>query len=193
MLRSFPFQEGLISVQAMSWVIDQSEHKLGSLIVLLIIANHAKSDGTGAWPSIATIAREARLSESQTHRCIRTLQRSGELLVEVACGPRGTNLYHLPKMRQRNLEEGRNLEGVAKATKNKTKMAPEPSLNHQTTKTPLPPANAGEWHYFDYQGETIAFQMGRHSRPPSLKGTAGAHATDIVEHLNRHRYPARVA
>lgn len=117
-----------MSVQAMAWVIEKSEHKLGSLIVLLMIANHAKSDGTDAWPAIKTIAREARMSESQVHRCIARLRRSGELCVQVSEGPRGTNLYSLPKMLQRNLVEGRNLEGVAKTSKTQAEMTPEPSL-----------------------------------------------------------------
>jgi DNA-binding transcriptional MocR family regulator len=116
----------------MSWVIDNSEQKLGSLLVLLVIANHAKSDGTDAWPSIRTIAREARMSESQTHRCIRKLRRSGELTVEAGAGPHGTNLYHLPKVLQFSLGGGRNLLGVPNTTKKTAEMAPEPSLTVQS-------------------------------------------------------------
>lgn len=127
----------------MSWVIDQSEHNLGSLLVLLMIANHARSDGTGAWPSIATIAKEARLSETQTHRCIKKLKRSGELSVEVGAGPKGTNLYSLPKMNQRALLRGSNLAGVPKKANKAYKMAPEPSLTVPYTLPLPPPAIAG--------------------------------------------------
>jgi hypothetical protein len=66
------------------------------------------------------------------------------------------------------------------------------SSSNLTTKTPLPPAAAGEEKCFEYFGETIAFQMGRHRRPPSLKGTAGFHAADIVRHLIHQGYPARI-
>lgn len=60
------------------------------------------------------------------------------------------------------------------------------------TKSPLPPAGAGEELTFDHYGRTIGFRMGRHRRPPSLKGTAGAHAEDIVSMLNSKGYPARI-
>jgi hypothetical protein len=89
---------GFLSVQAISWVIDNSKQNLGPFIVLLMIANHARSDGTGAWPSVATIARESRLSERQTRYCLRKLEQSGELQTQIKAGPHGTNTYSLPLM-----------------------------------------------------------------------------------------------
>src|SRR5579863_7596934 len=90
--------EGAMSVQAISWVIEKSEQSLGSLLVLIMIANHARSDGTGAWPSLATLSRECRMSERQVRYCLRKLERSGELQTQIGCGPYGTNMYSLPKM-----------------------------------------------------------------------------------------------
>ena len=84
-----------MSVQALTWVFENSQSKLADRHVLLSIANHAKNDGTGAWPSIATIARESRLSETSVHRSIRELVKTGELSVEVGQGPYGTNLYSI--------------------------------------------------------------------------------------------------
>jgi hypothetical protein len=189
--------EKLISVQAMSWVIDESEHSLGSLIVLLMIANHAKSDGTDAWPSIRTIARESRLSESQTHRCIRKLQRSGELGIDVGQGPRGTNLYHLPKMMQRKLEGGRKLEGVPKKPKGGvTAMAPEPSLNRPNLRTPLPPVERGEKVLFvEWHDKILEVQMGRKRRLPSLNWAVGLHGCyvqQVIDFLKGKGFSARV-
>jgi hypothetical protein len=82
-----------LSVQAISYVIENSKHKGSYLLTLLMIANHAHSDGTGAWPSIATLARETRLSPRGVQYCIGYLRESGELLVIPDAGPRGCNAY----------------------------------------------------------------------------------------------------
>lgn len=82
-----------MSVQAISYVIEHSTHKGSYLLTLLMIANHAHSDGTGAWPSIALLAEETRLSERGVQYCIERLKDSGELLVLPDAGPRGTNAY----------------------------------------------------------------------------------------------------
>lgn len=82
-----------MSVQAMSWVIEHSGHKGNAFVVLLMIANHAKDDGSGAWPSIATLARKARIGERTVQRTIARLVRSKELSMQVGKGPSGTNLY----------------------------------------------------------------------------------------------------
>jgi hypothetical protein len=87
-----------VSVQAISWVIDRSRQKGGPLTVLIMIANHAHSDGTGAFPSFDTLARESRMSYRQISRIIPQLAKSGELRVRRNQGPNGTNLYEFPLM-----------------------------------------------------------------------------------------------
>lgn len=87
---------GWLSIQAMSWVFEHSESRLAARHVLLSIANHAKSDGTGAWPSTTTIARESRLSRREVQRSLRELIDLGELTIELGAGPHGTNLYSIP-------------------------------------------------------------------------------------------------
>lgn len=77
----------------MSWVIEHSKHSGNPFVVLLMIANHAKEDGTGAWPSIPTIAKKARIGERTVQRTIARLVRSGELGIQIGQGPGGTNLY----------------------------------------------------------------------------------------------------
>jgi len=61
-----------------------------------MIGNHARSDGTGAWPSIHTLAKESRLSDRTVQRCIAVLAKSGELRVSKSAGPYGANLYAIP-------------------------------------------------------------------------------------------------
>jgi hypothetical protein len=87
-----------MSVQAAAWVIEHSRHKGANLLCLLMIANHAHADGTGAYPSIATLARECRMSERQIKRIIPLLEKSGELTVAPDKGKRGAHLYTLPLM-----------------------------------------------------------------------------------------------
>lgn len=115
-------------MQAISWVIENSKQKLGNLIVLFMVANHAKSDGTGAWPSLSTLAREARMTERQVRRCLRILEKSGELTTRMGKGPHGTNLYSLPGVKLSggggHLRQG----GGTNRTETRSKMSPEPSL-----------------------------------------------------------------
>lgn len=87
-----------MSVQAISWVLDYSESRLGARCVLLSIANHAGPSGSGSWPSVKTIAKEARLSEREVQYAKAELKRIGELEEQIGAGPKGVNLYSLPKM-----------------------------------------------------------------------------------------------
>lgn len=99
--RPGPLTGEVMSVQAISWVIEKSKHKGNSFVVLLMIANHARSDGTGAWPSIKTLARESRISERTVQRTIKRLirfqnGRDSELICDVGRGPNGCNMYSIP-------------------------------------------------------------------------------------------------
>lgn len=69
-----------MSVQAQSWVIANSRHKGSELLLLLMIANHAHADGTNAFPSTGTLAKECRMSARQIRRLLRILEASGELI-----------------------------------------------------------------------------------------------------------------
>ena len=160
-LRSaLPLSGGVLSVQAISWVLEESEATLGSRLTLIAVANHAKSDGTGAWPKVETIASEAKLSEREVRYCLRTLEESGELSTQIGQGPHGTNMYSLPKMRGAKFAPEKITRG--QSTTQKTTeggnlrhsggqpIAPEPSLtvlkeNRPTEKakplSPLPVEN----------------------------------------------------
>lgn len=133
-----PLLEGLLSVQAISWVLDHSEARLGPRHVLISIANHSKSDGTGAWPSVRTIARESKLSEREVRYALRELETSGELKTARAKGPSGCNLYSLPLMGQTLPGVGgqKRTGGGQKATKRLSDFAPEPKSIEPSIKQP---------------------------------------------------------
>ncbi len=64
-------------------------------LVLVAIGDCCEDDGTGAWPSIPTLAKRARISERTVQRSIQELQALDELDVEKGAGPKGTNLYSI--------------------------------------------------------------------------------------------------
>jgi hypothetical protein len=68
-----------MSVHVVSWVFKHSEATLGDRLVLLVLADHAKADGTGAWPSVATIAEQARMTERNARYCLRRLEQAGAI------------------------------------------------------------------------------------------------------------------
>lgn len=86
-----------MSVQAISYVLDFSQSEGGARHVLLSIANHVKADGTGAWPSVPTIAKESRLDQRTVFRALDELKKTGEIEIQSGCGPHGNNLYSMPK------------------------------------------------------------------------------------------------
>ena len=72
-----------------------SRAKGSDLLVLLAIADYARDDGTGAWPSIERLAAKARLSERNIRYIVRRLAAFGELSITPKAGPYGANLYRV--------------------------------------------------------------------------------------------------
>lgn len=60
-----------------------------------MIANHAHADGTNAFPSVETLAKECRMSERQISRILPRLEQSGELKIERSAG-RLSHRYAIP-------------------------------------------------------------------------------------------------
>jgi Helix-turn-helix domain len=117
-----------MSVEAMSWVIKNSKAKLGDFIVLLMVANQANADGSGSWPSVATLAKNSRLSERETRYCLRNLEKLGELSTILNGGPKGTNAYRVNMDQGSLLPLGANSAGGNPRQKQGQPIAPEPSL-----------------------------------------------------------------
>lgn len=93
-----------MSHQAVSWVLEHCPTVKGSdRLVLLSIANHCDPEGDNAWPSIATLAKEAALSETRVKQALRTLRASGVIVVTANAGGKASeradrrpNLYRIP-------------------------------------------------------------------------------------------------
>ena len=86
-----------MSHQATTWVMEFSESKLASRLVLLAIAHRISNDDGDAWPSVVTIQREANLCERQVFQSIKELVENKELEVREEVSEKGTNRYHMPK------------------------------------------------------------------------------------------------
>lgn len=71
-----------MSIHVMSWVFKHSEAKLGARLALLVLADHAKDDGTNTYPSLATIAAEARLSRNGARECLKRLEEDGSIVAD---------------------------------------------------------------------------------------------------------------
>lgn len=81
-----------MSIDVLSWVLKNSEETLGRRLVLLVLADCAHEDGTGAWPSVQTVADKARLSKRQVQRCLKDLQAS-EAIVKDGTSQAGTTCW----------------------------------------------------------------------------------------------------
>ena len=87
-----------MSIEVATYVWRNSKHKGTDLLLLLAIADHSNGDGQ-CWPSIARLAKMARVSESHAKNVIRKLKKSGELSVVVNAGGKfesgQTNMYYV--------------------------------------------------------------------------------------------------
>src|SRR5262245_39485111 len=83
-----------MSIQAINAVFKRSSQKSGPLLVLLAIADFTNNEGD-AWPSNATLARKARMSKRNVQRCVRILEKAGELQILPNQGRHGSNIYRV--------------------------------------------------------------------------------------------------
>lgn len=86
---------GTMSIAVMNWVWANSPTSGNERLVLLALADAcSRDDGTGCWPSAATIARKANISDRTVRRVITRLEAEGHLIVHRGGGRAGsTNSY----------------------------------------------------------------------------------------------------
>lgn len=83
-----------MSVQATTWVWNNSKTTGSTKMVLLAIADHAWPDGTNAWPSVSRLARMTGLSEDTVRRSVNRAEKCGELAVVRKTGGRAPKGQH---------------------------------------------------------------------------------------------------
>lgn len=149
-----------MSVQAMSYVIDNSRQKREAYTLMLMIANHADRYGRNAFPSISTLAGECRTSDRNIKRILPVLEASGELRIYRGEGPYGTHIFEVVLGHEDDVTspggvtwrhpggDNRGQVGVTWRPKRGDMASPKPSLpvlNHQkkgeeTAPSPLEPS-----------------------------------------------------
>lgn len=136
-----------MAINVMTWVWDNSAASGTDLLVLLAIADNAHKDGSGAWPTVGSLAQRARISERTIQRCIQRLVEMGELTVKYNGGPDGQNAYTVT-MGGDNLSPRQDVTPDTGVTGGVTQlrhrggdtaMSPEPSKNHQEPTTDARP------------------------------------------------------
>jgi len=142
----------------MNWVWAYSPTSGNERLVLLALADAcSRDDGTGCWPSAATIARKANISDRTVRRVIARLEADGYVIVHRGGGRAGaTNSYtvvsgdrviHTPgqNVTPDNLSGGDTddrppLTRPCQGTPD-TAVSPDPPQNHQgTAAAPVPEA-----------------------------------------------------
>lgn len=83
-----------MSVDVIDWVFDNSQARGTTKLVLLYLAERANSDGTKAYPAVATIAAKCGVSERTVQSALKELAAMGEIAY-TGRGPRGTNEYRV--------------------------------------------------------------------------------------------------
>jgi hypothetical protein len=84
-----------MSIRAMQAVWEHSRQSGGALVLLLAIADNAHDDGDGAYPSVATLARKARMSERNVRLLLQSLAAAGEMAIVPGGGRGNTNAYRI--------------------------------------------------------------------------------------------------
>lgn len=167
--------------------VDTAGHRL----VLIALADKANDDGTGAYPSVATLARETRQSERNVQYALRALEQGGHIAA-AGTSPHRTKAWRVEMPREsyhaaswpadadakaptsRDAKSAPPQPGRAQNTTDEgATVAPEPSLTAQTTE---PPSQAQLDGSTDGSGEILG-------TPPPTASQAGvwARARDALE------------
>lgn len=147
---------GWVSIAVMNWVWAHSPTSGNERLVLLALADAcSRDDGTGCWPSAATVARKAAISDRTVRRVIARLEADGHLRVHRGGGRAGsTNSYTVvmaaahnpcqivtpdrtPGVTPVSGEGGHRCPGTPDMA-----VSPDPPENHQGTTTAREPETA---------------------------------------------------
>lgn len=117
-----------MSIHALSWVLKHSPEQGGNRLVMIVLADHAQDDGRFAWPSVPTIAHEARMTRRGVQLVLRKLVASGAI-VERGKTRTGTMIYDIVMGGERSAPGGEqsSSKGANSATSGGEPRSPEPS------------------------------------------------------------------
>lgn len=123
-----------MAINVVSWVLEESEAKLGARLVLLSLADHAKADGSAAWPSVETIGRHARMSRRAVQESLRRLEADGAI-ERTGRSTAGTTVYRVRMLHGGADSSGGgaadDAQGAQITTSGGAAASPNPSENRQ--------------------------------------------------------------
>ena len=133
-----------MSVQALSWVLEHSDAEGSDRLVLISLADHARADGSSAWPSAATLTRHTRLGERTVRRSLAALEAAGRI-IRTGVSPGQTVVWRvvmtLPETAADPCQSGTpaKLAPLPDTTETPANLAPNPSITRQEHSPPNPP------------------------------------------------------
>jgi len=124
-----------MSIKIMSHVWENGPDDRGELLVMLALADFADDRGR-CWPSIATIARRARMTPRSAQRILRKLEADGSVEISTGSARSGCNQYKIntdTETPRHSVTPDARVTPTpdTRVTPPLTPVSPEPSLNHQ--------------------------------------------------------------
>jgi hypothetical protein len=111
-----------MSIQAVAWVLENSQSTGSERLVLIALANHYNQATEWSYPSVDLIADEARVSRATVFRCLERLVALGELEFTRRGPGRGRrNEYRLPFLPEKRSQD----ETLFKVTRMSEKVSSE--------------------------------------------------------------------
>ena len=171
---------------------ESSTLKGSALLLLLAIARHANHDGTGAYPSLATLKRLTRLSHSQVCLLLRQLEDDGHLRITHGAGPGGTNAYTIirtwdteahPKIGHAKTAYAEGRAKFGHNQKPKRKKDPVPSSDvrssdyHKEPQPAVTPEAANWLRTFEHELSPDYAQVLQGGHPPDARTQTTSHRT----------------
>lgn len=151
-----------MSIYAISWVLQHSEAEGGDRLVLIALADYARDDGGGAFPSVANIQKKARLkSRRAVQYALRRLEDDGRI-EKSGVTPKGTNVYRIVGVGGANSapraiddEGGRNSRqgGAQIDALGAQPVAPNPSIDPSTDPSEEPSPDSPQLQHPPGEGE----------------------------------------
>lgn len=195
-----------MSIEAMVWVLHQSPLRGAEKVILLGIANHADNDGGNAWPSVATLARYANVSERQVQRVLKQMESAGHISIRRQRGgtadtpnDRRPNLYKVVMSGVTHTSPRQVAMGVVDALRDDvgvadgvTPMSPEPSFEPSIKKTRTARRANPLWDTivdvcrYDVKGLTKS-EQGRVAKAVSELKQVGASPDDVRARAEQYR------
>jgi DNA-binding Lrp family transcriptional regulator len=164
-----------MSVHVTTWVYENTPDDVtpAEMLVLLVLADHANSEGGLAYPSVERIARMSRISKRGVQYALRRLVERGALQIQHPATNKRPTVYCFPAFRGASYSPQAKIRGamsdvlgVQPVRARGAQVAPEPSVNRQENRN-TPHTPQGGRVRVDYSEEYETYWRSVARREPS--------------------------